>query len=97
MVWPCPCVCGLCATPTTTGGADKRIKVWDAKTYEVVHSFTGPNASVIRVCFSAAGDRLLAGCNDNACYVMVVGQNRLFCSLTGHTEKACAAAPRAGE
>eukprot|EP00668_Euglena_longa_P015271 GGOE01019329.1.p1 GENE.GGOE01019329.1~~GGOE01019329.1.p1 ORF type:complete len:585 (+),score=209.83 GGOE01019329.1:26-1756(+) len=74
-------------TLIATGGVDKRIKVWDAKTFELVHSFSGPNASVVRVCFSAAGDRLLAGCNDNACYVMVVGQNRMFCTLTGHTEK----------
>lgn len=74
-------------TQMATGGTDKRIKVWDTKTYDTIHSFAGPNGSVVRLCFSAAGDRLVAGCNDSACYVMLMGQNRMFCTLTGHTEK----------
>lgn len=29
------------------GGTDKRIKVWDTKTYDTIHSFAGPNGSVV--------------------------------------------------
>ena len=75
-----------------TGGADKCVKVWDTRTFELQHSYSSPNASVVRLCFSPSGERLLAGCNDSSCHVFTIGENRPFCTLTGHTEKVWGAA-----
>lgn len=50
-----------------TGGSDCTVKVWDSRTYELLHTFRGHVGSVTRLAFVrlSEGPRLVSGSRDH--------------------------------
>eukprot|EP00761_Pharyngomonas_kirbyi_P010357 gb/GECH01010377.1/.p1 GENE.gb/GECH01010377.1/~~gb/GECH01010377.1/.p1 ORF type:complete len:566 (+),score=90.59 gb/GECH01010377.1/:1-1698(+) len=69
-----------------TGGADKEVKLWDARTTSPISTLRGTRQGVVRVGYSRDDTLVLAACNDACVYVWNArGQHRH--TLTGHTDK----------
>ncbi|XP_038218835.1 autophagy-related protein 16-1 isoform X2 [Zerene cesonia] len=77
-----------------TGGADRKVKLWDVSklgTCESRGTLVGSNAGVMSVDFDSTGAYIVGASNDFASRVWTVGDQRLRHTLTGHSGKVMAA------
>ncbi|XP_032515642.1 autophagy-related protein 16 isoform X2 [Danaus plexippus] len=77
-----------------TGGADRKVKLWDVSKMGLVENkgaLVGSNAGVMSVDFDATGVYIVGASNDFASRVWTVGDQRLRHTLTGHSGKVMAA------
>ncbi|XP_073952407.1 autophagy-related 16 isoform X2 [Choristoneura fumiferana] len=77
-----------------TGGADRKVKLWDVSkmgTVECRGTLVGSNAAVMSVDFDSTGAYIVGASNDFASRVWTVADERLRHTLTGHSGKVMAA------
>ncbi|KAI8647022.1 WD40-repeat-containing domain protein [Parasitella parasitica] len=78
-------------TMFATGGADKKIKLFDAKTGNNTHSLSGALQTITSIAFNSTDELLLGSCTDNATRIWSLATHRLKQTLTGHIGKVYAA------
>lgn len=78
-------------TMFATGGADKKIKLFDAKTGNITHSLSGALQTITSVSFNSTDELVLGSCTDNATRIWSLATYRLKHTLTGHIGKVYAA------
>ncbi|CAO3650799.1 unnamed protein product [Mucor fragilis] len=78
-------------TMFATGGADKKIKLFDAKTGNITHSLSGALQTITSVQFNSTDELVLGSCTDNATRIWSLATHRLKHTLTGHIGKVYAA------
>ncbi|CAO0791091.1 unnamed protein product [Mucor circinelloides] len=78
-------------TMFATGGADKKIKLFDAKTGNITHSLSGALQTITSVSFNSTDELILGSCTDNATRIWSLATHRLKHTLTGHIGKVYAA------
>jgi WD40 repeat protein len=61
-----------------TGGYDKTVRLWDARTGALLRTFIGHNSAVSRVIFNPLGNLVISGC--------VIAQPGLSIGLGGRSE-----------
>jgi WD40 repeat protein len=61
-----------------TGGYDKTVRLWDARTGALLRTFIGHNSAVSRVIFNPLGNLVISGC--------VIAQPVLSIGLGGRSE-----------
>lgn len=77
-----------------TGGADRKVKLWDISKggqHESKGVLVGSNAAVMSIDFDSTGSLILGASNDFATRVWTVSDHRLRHTLTGHSGKVMAA------
>ncbi|XP_021915879.1 autophagy-related protein 16-1 isoform X2 [Zootermopsis nevadensis] len=77
-----------------TGGADRRVKLWDLSKvgqFESKGMLVGSNAGVMSVDFDSTGALILGASSDFASRVWTIADQRLRHTLTGHSGKVMAA------
>ncbi|OBZ87415.1 Protein tipD [Choanephora cucurbitarum] len=74
-----------------TGGADKKIKLFDAKTGHSIQTLSGALQTITSVCFNISDELILGSCTDNATRIWSLSTHRLIHTLTGHIGKVYAA------
>ncbi|ORZ01381.1 WD40-repeat-containing domain protein [Syncephalastrum racemosum] len=74
-----------------TGSADRKIKLYDAKTGNVVQTLSGALQTITSVRFNPTDELILGTSTDNATRVWSLGTNRVKHTLTGHIGKVYAA------
>lgn len=77
-----------------TGGADRKVKLWDISKggqHESRGVLVGSNAAVMSIDFDSTGTLILGASNDFATRVWTVADHRLRHTLTGHSGKVMAA------
>ncbi|KAI8331108.1 WD40-repeat-containing domain protein [Blakeslea trispora] len=74
-----------------TGGADKKIKLFDAKTGHSIQTLSGALQTITSVCFNVSDELILGSCTDNATRIWSLSTHRLVHTLTGHIGKVYAA------
>eukprot|EP01006_Ploeotia_vitrea_P021945 TRINITY_DN54358_c0_g1_i1.p2 TRINITY_DN54358_c0_g1~~TRINITY_DN54358_c0_g1_i1.p2 ORF type:complete len:569 (+),score=78.41 TRINITY_DN54358_c0_g1_i1:66-1772(+) len=70
-----------------TGGNDKVLRLWSARTCDNTTTLHGPTQSVMTIKYSNSGEKILATSNDHGCYIWSTKTSRLMTTLTGHSEK----------
>lgn len=60
-----------------TGGADKKIKLFDAKTGNITHSLSGALQTITSVSFNSTDELVLGSCTDNATRIWSLATHRL--------------------
>ncbi|KAI9265517.1 autophagy protein 16 [Helicostylum pulchrum] len=78
-------------TMFATGGADKKIKLIDAKSGHTLQSLSGALQTITSVSFNSTDDMILGSCTDNATRIWSLGTHRIRHTLTGHIGKVYAA------
>ncbi|GAN05835.1 autophagy protein 16 [Mucor ambiguus] len=78
-------------TMFATGGADKKIKLFDAKTGNITHTLSGALQTITSVQFNSTDELVLGSCTDNATRIWSLATHRLKHTLTGHIGKVYAA------
>ena len=74
-----------------TGGADKKVKLFDAKTGNPIQSLSGALQTITSVSFNTTDDMVLGSCTDNATRIWSMSTHRLKHTLTGHIGKVYSA------
>eukprot|EP01137_Pigoraptor_chileana_P015926 Opistho-2@72334 len=74
-----------------TGGNDKKVKVWDAKTGVALITLLGATQSVMSVAFNSKDDLVMGASNDHAVRLWGVQSGRIRHTLTGHIGKVLSA------
>ncbi|KAI8987983.1 WD40-repeat-containing domain protein [Mycotypha africana] len=74
-----------------TGGADKKVRLFDAKTGHSLHSLSGALQTITSIAFNITDDLVLGTCTDNATRLWSLSTHRLKQTLTGHIGKVYAA------
>jgi WD40 repeat protein/serine/threonine protein kinase len=69
-----------------TGGADRKIKIWDLGTGELIRTQTSHTQEIFSVAFSPDGSWLASGSEDDTIKVWKAGDGMLVRTLTGHTK-----------
>lgn len=64
-------------TMFATGGADKKIKLLDAKTGNITHSLSGALQTITSVSFNSTDELVLGSCTDNATRIWSLATHRL--------------------
>jgi WD40 repeat protein/outer membrane protein OmpA-like peptidoglycan-associated protein len=67
-----------------SGGAEGVVKIWDAKTGELLQEFEGHNNAIFSVSFSPDGAKLLTAGADGAARLWDINKSKLHKSLIGH-------------
>jgi WD40 repeat protein len=63
--------------------ATSEIRIWDTATGDLLFHLAGPAADINSLAFNPRGDRLAAGCNDQAVYVWDLDRRRQAYALKG--------------
>jgi WD40 repeat protein len=66
------------------GGQDKRLRVWDARSRDLLHALTGHSGPVRAVACSPDGRSLLSGSDDKTAKVWDAASGQVQQTLTGH-------------
>ncbi|KAI8058858.1 WD40-repeat-containing domain protein [Thamnidium elegans] len=74
-----------------TGGADKKIKLIDAKSGHILQSLSGALQTITSVSFNSTDEMILGSCTDNATRIWSLSTHRIRHTLTGHIGKVFAA------
>ncbi|KAG0173902.1 hypothetical protein DFQ30_006733 [Apophysomyces sp. BC1015] len=74
-----------------TGAADKKIKLYDAKTGHVSQTLSGSLQTITSISFNATDEMVLGSSTDNATRIWNLGTSRIKHTLTGHIGKVYAA------
>ncbi|KAI9471001.1 MAG: WD40-repeat-containing domain protein [Benjaminiella poitrasii] len=74
-----------------TGGADKKIKLIDAKTGHIIQTLSGSLQTITSISFNSTDEMVLGSCTDNATRIWSLSTHRLKHTLTGHIGKVYAA------
>jgi lytic murein transglycosylase len=86
-----PAVIGLAATPSgsqiVTGGEDGSVAIWDVRSGEMRHSFTGHTDTVRRIAMSPSGEWFVTASYDKTARVWSTGTGKLLRELRGHEDK----------
>ncbi|KAI8981030.1 WD40-repeat-containing domain protein [Pilobolus umbonatus] len=78
-------------TMIAVGGADKKVKLYDAKTGSALYSLSGAMQTIMSVCFNSTDEMILAACTDNATRIWSLGTHRIRHTFQGHFGKVYAA------
>lgn len=60
-----------------TGGADKKIKLFDARTGHILQSLSGALQTITSVSFNSTDEMILGSCTDNATRIWSLSTHRL--------------------
>lgn len=60
-----------------TGGADKKIKLFDAKTGHLIQTLSGALQTITSVAFNSSDEMILGSCTDNATRIWSLATHRL--------------------
>lgn len=71
-----------------TGGADKKIKLFDAKTGNVSHTLSGALQTITSVSFNSTDEMILGSSTDNATRIWSLKTHRL--KVMVHCNTKCA-------
>ncbi|KAI7902474.1 WD40-repeat-containing domain protein [Cokeromyces recurvatus] len=74
-----------------TGGADKKIKLINAKTGHVIQTLSGSLQTITSISFNSTDEMILGSCTDNATRIWSLSTHRLKHTLTGHIGKVYSA------
>ncbi|KAL1924972.1 uncharacterized protein VTP21DRAFT_4626 [Calcarisporiella thermophila] len=74
-----------------TGSSDKKIKIFNSKTGELITTLTGSMQSVMCVAFNSTDELVIGASNDTACRLWHIGSGRIRHTLTGHIGKVYSA------
>ncbi|KAI9499022.1 WD40-repeat-containing domain protein [Zychaea mexicana] len=74
-----------------TGGSDKKLKVYDAKSGNVTMTLGGSLQSITSVCFNPTDELVLGSSTDNSTRIWQLSTQRIRHTLTGHIGKVFAA------
>ncbi|KAI7861127.1 WD40-repeat-containing domain protein [Circinella umbellata] len=74
-----------------TGGSDKKLRVYDAKTGNATMALGGSLQTITSICFDSTDELVLGSSTDNSTRIWHLGTQRLRHTLTGHIGKVFAA------
>lgn len=60
-----------------TGGADKKIKLFDARTGHLIQTLSGALQTITSVAFNSSDEMILGSCTDNATRIWSLATHRL--------------------
>ncbi|EMD38758.1 hypothetical protein CERSUDRAFT_112472 [Gelatoporia subvermispora B] len=69
-------------TLVASGGADRRIIIWDALTGEHKQTLEGHDSGILNIVFSPDGERLISVANQDHCRVWDLSSGRMITSIT---------------
>ncbi|KAI9255130.1 WD40-repeat-containing domain protein [Phascolomyces articulosus] len=74
-----------------TGGSDKKLRIYDAKTGNVTMALGGSLQSITSICFNPSDELVLGSSTDNSTRIWQLSTGRIRHTLTGHIGKVFAA------
>ncbi|CAO3620925.1 unnamed protein product [Mucor hiemalis] len=80
-----------CGSMFATGGADKKIKLFDARNGHLIQTLSGALQTITSVSFNSSDEMILGSCTDNATRIWSLSTHRLRHTLTGHIGKVYSA------
>ncbi|KAI7895338.1 WD40-repeat-containing domain protein [Mucor mucedo] len=80
-----------CGSMFATGGADKKIKLLDARTGHTLQTLNGALQTITSISFNATDEMVLGSGTDNATRIWSLSTHRLRHTLTGHIGKVYSA------